>query len=145
MVTKKFKMTLSSFGSDFDCCFACRSLTAIVVSATDHVGRTVTGSSTGVTIDTSPPDVGETLIDVGGAYQTSPQSQLSASWWNVFTDIESGESKRAPISHHRAVAHSYTRESHVPHYMSSFCIISSMFMVYLLISLLGVSVVIMHE
>ncbi|KAI0242789.1 hypothetical protein LSAT2_011095 [Lamellibrachia satsuma] len=58
-------------------------------SATDHVGKSTTGQSPGVTIDATPPDVSAEPIDVGGAY-TTERTVLSAGWKGVFSDPESG-------------------------------------------------------
>ena len=57
-------------------------------TATDHVGRSTTANSPGVTVDSTPPDVSAT-IDVGGSYLTV-RTQMSASWKGVFNDAESG-------------------------------------------------------
>ena len=58
--------------------------------ATDHVGKSTTAQSPGVTIDGTPPDVTGASIDVGGAY-TTERNEISASWKGVFVDAESGE------------------------------------------------------
>jgi len=58
-------------------------------TATDHGGRSTSVSSSGVTIDTTPPSVSAEFIDVGGSYVTE-RSTLSAAWKGVFSDYESG-------------------------------------------------------
>ena len=59
-------------------------------TATDHVGRSTTATSSGVTIDSTPPDVSKVPIDVGSAYITE-RRELSPKWSGVFHDTESGE------------------------------------------------------
>ncbi|KAI0232203.1 hypothetical protein LSAT2_017453, partial [Lamellibrachia satsuma] len=61
----------------------------VTVRATDHVGRSTTAVSPGVTVDTTPPDVSAVLIDMGRSYVTE-RTELSAGWKGVFTDVESG-------------------------------------------------------
>ena len=47
-------------------------------------------TSSGVTIDSTPPEVNKVPIDVGSAYITE-QRELSPTWSGVFEDTESGE------------------------------------------------------
>ncbi|KAK2158684.1 hypothetical protein NP493_1763g00001 [Ridgeia piscesae] len=61
----------------------------VTIRATDHVGRSTTTTSQGVTIDSTPPDVTKVPIDVGSAYITE-QRELSPTWSGVFEDTESG-------------------------------------------------------
>ena len=58
--------------------------------ARDFVDHVTEVTSQGVTIDTSPPEVTEEKIDLGGRYQTST-SAMSAKWQGLFVDKESGE------------------------------------------------------
>ena len=60
------------------------------LAATDHVGKSTTAQSPGVTVDGTPPEVTGASIDVGGAY-TTERNEMSASWKGVFVDAESGE------------------------------------------------------
>jgi len=59
-------------------------------TATDHLGRSSTAQSPGLTIDSTPPDVTTVPIDVGQPYITQ-RTHISASWNGVFDDPESGE------------------------------------------------------
>ncbi|KAI8512031.1 hypothetical protein Bbelb_111310 [Branchiostoma belcheri] len=58
------------------------------VRATDHVGPQTTATSAGLTIDTTPPSVTNTRIDVGGRYLMSTDV-VSVNWDGLFFDLES--------------------------------------------------------
>ncbi|KAK2161993.1 hypothetical protein NP493_1549g00025 [Ridgeia piscesae] len=64
----------------------------VTIRATDHVGRSTTATSPGVTIDSTPPDVTKVSIDVGSAYVTEHR-EVSPKWSGVFYDTESGIDK----------------------------------------------------
>ncbi|XP_078658227.1 uncharacterized protein LOC144903711 [Branchiostoma floridae x Branchiostoma belcheri] len=61
----------------------------VTVRATDHVGLQTTSTSEGLTIDTTPPAVTNTRIDVGGRYLMSTDV-VSVNWDGLFSDLESG-------------------------------------------------------
>lgn len=61
-----------------------------IFTATDHVGRSTTATSPGVTIDSTPPSVSKVPIDVANSYITE-RRELSPTWSGVFDDAESGE------------------------------------------------------
>ncbi|XP_035698708.1 uncharacterized protein LOC118431573 [Branchiostoma floridae] len=61
----------------------------VTVRATDHVGLQATATSPGLTIDTTPPSVTNTRIDVGGRYLMSTDV-VSVNWDGLFFDLESG-------------------------------------------------------
>ncbi|XP_070562336.1 uncharacterized protein [Ptychodera flava] len=58
------------------------------VRGVDYVGFSAKSTSSGVTVDATPPQITQSLIDVGGGYHLSTTS-LSASWERVFYDQES--------------------------------------------------------
>ncbi|XP_078573997.1 uncharacterized protein LOC144860568 isoform X2 [Branchiostoma floridae x Branchiostoma japonicum] len=61
----------------------------VTVRATDHVGLQATATSAGLTIDTTPPSVTNSRIDVGGRYLMSTDV-VSVNWDGLFFDLESG-------------------------------------------------------
>ncbi|KAK2183533.1 hypothetical protein NP493_308g03123 [Ridgeia piscesae] len=61
----------------------------VTVRATDHVGRSTTAQSAGITIDSTEPEVRSVPINVGGSYSTV-RTEFSAAWKNVFVDPENG-------------------------------------------------------
>ncbi|KAI8519528.1 hypothetical protein Bbelb_027850, partial [Branchiostoma belcheri] len=61
----------------------------VTVRATDHVGLQTTATSAELTIDTTPPSVANTRIDVGGRYLMSA-NVISVNWDGLFFDLESG-------------------------------------------------------
>ncbi|XP_078658232.1 uncharacterized protein LOC144903715, partial [Branchiostoma floridae x Branchiostoma belcheri] len=61
----------------------------VTVRATDHVGLQTTSTSAGLTIDTTPPSVTNTRIDVGGRYLMSTDV-VAVNWDGLFFDLESG-------------------------------------------------------
>ncbi|CAH1242631.1 Hypp6913 [Branchiostoma lanceolatum] len=60
----------------------------VTVRATDHVGLQATATSAGLTIDTTPPSVTNTRVDVGGRYLMSTDV-VSVNWDGLFFDLES--------------------------------------------------------
>ncbi|XP_078585869.1 uncharacterized protein LOC144867679 [Branchiostoma floridae x Branchiostoma japonicum] len=61
----------------------------VTVRATDHVGLQTIATSAGITIDTTPPSITDTRIDVGGRYLMS-KDVVSVNWEGLFFDLQSG-------------------------------------------------------
>ncbi|XP_078575732.1 uncharacterized protein LOC144861635 [Branchiostoma floridae x Branchiostoma japonicum] len=61
----------------------------VTLRATDHVALQATATSAGLTIDTTPPSVTNTRIDVGGRYLGS-RDVVSVNRDGLFFDLESG-------------------------------------------------------